>query len=708
MPEKDRTTERERDGHSSVPTGPSYTRGDQAPNRRQAVSRPLPSRVVSRPVPVSQIQDPREFQLGQIRRRYSPKETHPVVSSGPEENTVLDFSMTPSDPDFPFEMNTLQCSLVVPSSYPGPDPESRPRLRVKNKDIPRGFAINIEKGFDRLVGERKDATLLNLMSALDKNLESFLSQKKAETIKLVANTDKRHLAALSVQSMGVSSVSTLTQKTAETPLNTSAPELVEVFTVAQKVEAQQRREIETRQLETRLGRMALFKKSEDGLRYTLPIEPRRRSELPKSLQSVRTVRLTVPQLYPLRVCRIQLEGIEWEEAKITEIAFEKRAMETKEINLMSHINYLAQNMHLLAKSVPKSLAETEGQGLQKVKSTSMSSSASILRGVDDDRSHIKIIPRPPEWTFVNLSDVSESDDDSYDSGDESKGGGVELPSSNTQMLEKSLEQGTAISFPLIQLYGIELLEVTSLNLTVKCERCKDTRDFNGLKHNTPKSESCKKCACTLTVTFRGDPIHANAVRAGFLDFVGCHASDMLPSTFVPTCSNCSTSYPPPGVISVRGETTTIVCRSCHQKLTFKIPDIKFLRITPSAVAVLMSGLRRKRETLGLTAGTELPDRGRCRHYAKSYRWFRFGCCDKVYPCDKCHDEKEEHANEHGNRMICGWCSREQPYRPEDCGLCRKSVVGRKGSGFWEGGKGTRDQVRMSRKDPRKYKRIGSP
>ena len=34
------------------------------------------------------------------------------------------------------------------------------------------------------------------------------------------------------------------------------------------------------------------------------------------------------------------------------------------------------------------------------------------------------------------------------------------------------------------------------------------------------------------------------------------------------------------------------------------------------------------------------------------------------------------------------------------------LVGKKGGGFWEGGKGTRDKARMSRKDPRKYKRRG--
>ena len=30
-----------------------------------------------------------------------------------------------------------------------------------------------------------------------------------------------------------------------------------------------------------------------------------------------------------------------------------------------------------------------------------------------------------------------------------------------------------------------------------------------------------------------------------------------------------------------------------------------------------------KETLGIVAGQELPRRGRCTHYGKSYRWFRF-------------------------------------------------------------------------------------
>lgn len=39
-------------------------------------------------------------------------------------------------------------------------------------------------------------------------------------------------------------------------------------------------------------------------------------------------------------------------------------------------------------------------------------------------------------------------------------------------------------------------------------------------------------------------------------------------------------------------------------------------------------------------------------------------------------------------------------------FCGRSVIGKRGKGYWEGGKGTRDQVLMRRNDRRKYKRLG--
>lgn len=39
------------------------------------------------------------------------------------------------------------------------------------------------------------------------------------------------------------------------------------------------------------------------------------------------------------------------------------------------------------------------------------------------------------------------------------------------------------------------------------------------------------------------------------------------SNFIPTCSECSTTYPAPGVVSVRGESSMAVCRECHRKMS---------------------------------------------------------------------------------------------------------------------------------------------
>ncbi|KAE8453233.1 hypothetical protein EG329_011300 [Mollisiaceae sp. DMI_Dod_QoI] len=674
---------------------------DQA--RRQAVTKPVPaSRVVSKPVPQAQAQDPRQFQLGQIRRRFSPKETNQGGAAS------LKFSLPPSDPDFPFEMTALECLLSVPSSYP----KDKPSLKVGNKDIPRGFAINIEQGFEGLVEDKPDATLLELMKALDKNLETFLSAPKADTVKLVPNKDTRHLSSLPSRAVApVVTPKVEPAKALTTNPPKDLPKPVENFTSQQKAEASKVREAETRQLEARMGRLPLYKKSGDGIAYTLPIEPRRRNGLPVALQAVKSVTLFVPLLYPLQPCRVGFEGVDGDTSKAVEIGFLQKAKEQKSTTLMAQVNYLAQNMHTLAKT-PLVRPAPPVQPPEPV-AAAITEAPTAEGHQDPERSHIQYIPRPPEWEVIDHEDVSGTDTDdlySYDTEDESsdQDGGVEVTHEEVKPSQPASnpERGTAISFPFIELYGIEILEVVNLNITVKCERCKETTEVKGLKNGVPKTESCKKCATPLSITFRRDLVHAHAVRAGFLDLEGCIVGDMLPSTFLPTCSQCSTPYPLPGIVSVRGETTTNVCRECHQKFTFSIPTVKFLRISSSHLPSSLPP-RRKKETLGLVPGTELPKRGRCRHYARSYRWFRFSCCQKVYACDKCHDAEEEHVNEWANRMICGYCSREQNYRPEDCGVCHGNLTGKRGgTAFWEGGKGTRDKVKMSRKDPRKHRRIG--
>jgi hypothetical protein len=367
-----------------------------------------------------------------------------------------------------------------------------------------------------------------------------LSAPKADTVKLVPNKDTRHLSVLpspSVEPRAVvedkSAISQLTTRISAKP--------VETFTAEQKAEASKKREVETRQLEARMGRLPLYKKSSDGIAYTLPLEPRRRAELPVALQAVKTVQLFVPLLYPLQPCRIGFEGVDPANSKAVIYGFEQKSKEKQETTLMGHVNFLAQNMHVLAKTP----LEHEPSVVRPAPSLTAVAPESVDKGKeaeghqDPDRSHIQYITRPPEWTVIDAEDLSGTDTDdlySYDTeeetSDEDGGVGVKAAAAGeqepSQQTTQNPERGTAISFPFIELYGIELLEIVVLNITVKCERCKDATEVKGLKNGITKSESCRKCASQLSITFRRDLVHAHAVRAGFLDLEGCIVGDMLP------------------------------------------------------------------------------------------------------------------------------------------------------------------------------------
>ncbi|KAM3559269.1 hypothetical protein ARSEF4850_004200 [Beauveria asiatica] len=675
---------------------PLHLKDNGAPTtRRQAVAEPSGARVVSKPVPKAQLENPRGYQLGQVQKRYSPKET--ITSNG---GTSLAFKMTPSDPDFPFELAHLHCDLLVPKEYPA----KRPVLRVTNKDIPRGFSINVEKGWDKLAEEKKDSTLLSLINALDKNLEAFLSEQKVDTVKLVTFKDTRHLEQERENKEAASTSKAVVQPVAAFKNPPPKPYVPDKRHSREEIAvAKERRAQEVRQLEARMGRLPLYRRSADGVVFTLPLEPKKKADLPEGLRCVNNIHLIVPLLYPLQDIRVQLNEADAKDAEPVQDLFAQRAADQKQINIMGHVNYLAQNLHLLAKMAQLNAAKAEiPQPPQEINVGETRENSSVVDS-DTEKSHIQYISRPPEWTMGNDSGSSEEEEtSSSDDGGAEREKGEEMSSIAAF---DAPEHGTMISFPSIELHGLELLQVSLVSLTIKCDRCRTLNDLTGIKPGIEKAGSCKKCAAAFSAKYNAQYVHEHSCRAGFIDLSGCKVADMLPSTFVPTCERCST--PSHGLVSVRGETTTNVCRECHSKFTFKIPDVKFLFITPGTLPPPTSGPKRKTEKLGLHAGEPLPNRGACTHYRKSYRWFRFSCCNKVFSCDRCHEEAQDHPNEWANRMICGWCSREQNYAVDECKFCGRGVIGKKGRGFWEGGKGTRDQRMMSRKDPRKFKRIGT-
>ncbi|KAJ5993764.1 hypothetical protein N7451_009488 [Penicillium sp. IBT 35674x] len=679
-----------------------------------------------RPISKAEQKDPREFQLNQLRRRFQPKETTD------SDESILEFGLAPSDPDFPFELDKLQCVLRVPKSYPG---TGRPKLTVTNPEMEAAYQANVARGFDDIVDftlrTNGRGVLLNWLNSLDRQLEKLLTTlERGPKLTFVANIGDRtaskgpaptnavpqHQVKLPVQPKSVPVIAAKPVKPLQTPVTRKT------YTAEERAQAEKRRSTEAKQLEARLGRLPLFQKRSENS-FVIPIQPNKKDRLPGQLQAVKTVKLLVPQLYPLESSSIEIQGIDSPEARSVESGFAQWVAKNSQLNLVSQINYLASNMHTFAKTALPEVAEySQPEHSQAAIDTVFpeqdhpNSAEGVAEGAEDpDRPHLHIIPRPLEWSVPErnsdseVTDDSSFDEDSEEDEEDTSDGGAPVP-----VAADTPGRGVALSFPFLELYGIELLELMYLAITIKCDRCKESMDIKNVPNiadpkNTPKIESCKKCANSMSIGFRKQLMHSHANRAGYLDLDGCTIVDLLPSNFIPTCSECSTPYHAPGVSAVRGESATAMCRHCHKKMVFKVPEVKFLVVGTAAISS-RSGLslrKKPREVLGIVAGQELPRRGRCQHYSKSFRWFRFSCCAKVFPCDKCHDAETDHPNEHANRMICGFCSREQHFRPENCGTCKAVLVGKAGSGFWEGGKGTRNRALMSRKDPRKYKRVGA-
>ena len=81
--------------HDTLPVSPSLSLTEG----RRFIQPPVDSsRIVRKPVP----EDPREFQIKQLKRRFSP------IEKSENGGTNYAFSMAPSDPDFPFEVRTFR------------------------------------------------------------------------------------------------------------------------------------------------------------------------------------------------------------------------------------------------------------------------------------------------------------------------------------------------------------------------------------------------------------------------------------------------------------------------------------------------------------------------------------------------------------------------------------------------------------------------
>ncbi|KAF7682681.1 hypothetical protein TCON_2102 [Astathelohania contejeani] len=218
--------------------------------------------------------------------------------------------------------------------------------------------------------------------------------------------------------------------------------------------------------------------------------------------------------------------------------------------------------------------------------------------------------------------------------------------------------------------GIGLFMCKELNFEVECNKCRRTQQAK---------THCKFCKIDFGITY-SPTINPNFL--GYLELNNCRLLCFNYNNYQFNCDSCNTNYESKGVSSINFK-----CYMCHQELYFSIVKLR------------IKDEKKKDVKIALHIGTSLPDKGACKHYKKSYRWFRFPCCNSLYPCDICHDENNSHVAELANKMICGLCSREQTVNKEcQCGMSVKKFTS-----HWEGGKGTRNKTIMSKKDRKKYK-----
>ncbi|KAI4290886.1 hypothetical protein PAPHI01_0160 [Pancytospora philotis] len=212
-----------------------------------------------------------------------------------------------------------------------------------------------------------------------------------------------------------------------------------------------------------------------------------------------------------------------------------------------------------------------------------------------------------------------------------------------------------------------------ISLTVECNKCHTIETAS-------QSSACKKCHAALELTYVPCFSHDHL---GFLALKGCRYVAFGPSRFQLSCAGCQSNYETPSVGI--GRKYVFKCFSCFVEIAFVVEQVVYAQ----------------KKDYKLVAGAELPNKGTCKHYKKSYRWFRFSCCNALYPCDICHNEDAKHPCEEAKRMVCGLCSKEQSVNKEcDCGMSLKKAHAQ----FWEGGKGNRDKSTMSRKDTKKFHR----
>lgn len=269
--------------------------------------------------------------------------------------------------------------------------------------------------------------------------------------------------------------------------------------------------------------------------------------------------------------------------------------------------------------------------------------------------------------------------------------------------------GAQIRLEELFLYHTGTLIPQRLICQLQCVNCPLKFDAR-LSLSDPRIQQwCPRCSVLHAVLLRPTFAHAHSNVVAYVDTENCSVVDVLPSDILATCLECGTEVLLPQVVP--GRRAEQSCFSCHTKLAMMAKRYIAGQVATTREGSTSNALSKTSKTKKIVVeifvvGQPLPRNGVCEHYKHSFRWFRFQCCGKAFPCDVCHDASdcaEANLGKIASRMICGLCSKEQNASVKVCSCGNE--VGRKTnkSTHWEGGKGCRNPNMMSANDKQKFR-----
>ncbi|KAJ2776620.1 hypothetical protein H4R18_005574, partial [Coemansia javaensis] len=681
----------------------------------------------------------RRTQIGALLRASSWQAKR--LSSEPGE-TAFSVELAPSDPDFPFDLERLHLALIVPATYPARQATDRMvEIEVANADIPLGVRRNVEAGFAAHVRDAAGAaiaagspesapSLEDHLRWLDRNLEALMRQRPASTIKFTSfgPAPPAELQQLERRFRGSYAVVRETPDEGTVVRLTIAPtdpdmagfgiarmtctvSVARSYPQAPGPGGAAALELDEDSVVGADGRPAAWR----------PVEGRR--------------------AYLDRICQ----------------CFNAHVAEAPATSLLHHLNWLDRQLAgILAGPLPPAAAPEEGHPAPERPAEAKGRGKQRLPG-DAEASkpwirHVTAAEAGLPAAVAGLAlDAGGSGAESDGSRDEQEASGSEdeqeagANDDDGGGLPKPARRGIEVRLGAAEFTNVALAHCHSLSVAVRCARCKGSVELRGVAPTVRMDRdqqawtACGTCSAVLGVRFRPDWMFAGRTTVGYLDCSGCAPTDLLPSKFTLACEACEAragdntggaagAAGAAGAVGVAAN-AVLSCRACYARMGVRLQEPQFVQLQRGvemgggAGAAQISraaaraqqargGRRAELARLGVVPGQPLPDRGACRHFARSQRWLRFPCCGKAYPCVTCHDAKEDHPHEYAQSMLCGHCAKEQPTaRVQQSGLCCGcgAQLVQKTDGhraFWQGGTGVRDHVRMSRKDPKKYQGLG--